>query len=218
LRLLGEARKYALRNQTDFWQFALELPLLRGEEITATVLRGLVVRGLALHGHETIRPGARRRTVHQSVAGFNKHSCFILTEPGAALAAQLDVQDAAALVDGTVSSDDPRRQAAIRPAFVTCPDGRRQLLVLGCLVREYSFPAMNQEIVLNSFEEQQWAQRIVNPFVGHGAQNAKKRQHNTLDRLNRNQVNPLLRFHGDGTGLGITWELLRLPKENPTTT
>jgi hypothetical protein len=34
----------------------------------------------------------------------------------------------------------------------------------------------------------------------------KRRLHDTINSLNRNQKNQLLRFFGDGSGTGIRWE------------
>jgi hypothetical protein len=39
----------------------------------------------------------------------------------------------------------------------------------------------------------------------------KRRLHDTIARLNRNQRHPLLRFLGDGTALGLSWEPLEAP-------
>jgi hypothetical protein len=37
---------------------------------------------------------------------------------------------------------------------------------------------------------------------------AKERLHSAIARLNKHQKNELIRFHGDGTGTGIIWELV----------
>jgi hypothetical protein len=39
-------------------------------------------------------------------------------------------------------------------------------------------------------------------------QNSKRRLHDTINSLNRNQKQNLLRFTGDGSGQGIRWELV----------
>lgn len=37
---------------------------------------------------------------------------------------------------------------------------------------------------------------------------AKRRLNEAVKNLNSHQLNPILRFHGDGTGKGIVWEKL----------
>ena len=46
-------------------------------------------------------------------------------------------------------------------------------------------------------------------------QDSRRRLHEAIDRLNRNQINRLIRFRGNGNGRGILWEPIvdRSPNE-----
>jgi hypothetical protein len=209
LLCLHEAHQSAQRFHSDVWQFALELADLRHEGVMPTTLRGLVVQGLVVHARETTPPRADRRTVQLSPhLRFTERSCFVLTPAGAVLASRVQGPQSE-----QATTSEPEQAV---PSFVTCADGRRELRVLGFVVKEFRVYAMNQEQVLAAFEEQHWPRWIKNPFLNISV-NPKKRQHNTIDRLNRAQKHRLLRFHGDGTGLGISWELLP-PADDTSTT
>jgi hypothetical protein len=60
-------------------------------------------------------------------------------------------------------------------------------------------------LILAVFEEEGWPRRIDDPLPpGHGI-NPKVRLHESIARLNRNQVNRTIRFGGDGYGRGVRW-------------
>jgi hypothetical protein len=65
-----------------------------------------------------------------------------------------------------------------------------------------------QEAILMALEEEHWPPRIDDPLPGHPNHLPKRRLHDTIKSLNRNQKNNLIRFMGDGTGEGIRWELI----------
>jgi hypothetical protein len=73
-------------------------------------------------------------------------------------------------------------------------------------VKLFKVPAINQEAVLAAFEEEEWPPRIDDPLSPRGEQNPKRRLHDTITALNRNQKAPLIRFFGDGSGQGVRWE------------
>jgi hypothetical protein len=86
-------------------------------------------------------------------------------------------------------------------------DGQRKELRLGEeLVKQYRWPAVNQELVLAAFQEESWPPRIDDPIPAALTQDAKCRLQDTIKSLNRNQKRRLLHFRGDGTGEGILWE------------
>jgi hypothetical protein len=58
-----------------------------------------------------------------------------------------------------------------------------------------------------AFEERRWPPSIRSPLA-HNGRNPKLRLRDLIARLNRHQVNRLIRFHGDSTGMGIWWELV----------
>ncbi len=87
------------------------------------------------------------------------------------------------------------------------PDLNR--LTLGNLiVKEYRTPAPNQQLILSAFQEENWPHRIDDPLPPHPELDAKRRLHETIISLNRNQKNRTLRFSGDGNGLGIRWQAI----------
>ena len=67
---------------------------------------------------------------------------------------------------------------------------------------------MNQELVLVSFEEQGWPECIHDPIPPRDGLDSKRCLHDTIKRINRGQLAPLLRFHGDGNGQAVYWEAL----------
>ena len=48
------------------------------------------------------------------------------------------------------------------------------------------------------------------------ARHSKHRLQATVKSLNRNQVAPLIRFHGNGNGLQVYWEVVGLEGAAPT--
>jgi hypothetical protein len=104
--------------------------------------------------------------------------------------------------------------APVAPPDTTCPrlvptwDASRQELRVGnVVVKQFKVPAPNQEVILAAFEEEQWPPRIDDPLPPVPSLDSKRRLHETITSLNRNQKHSLISFHGDGSGQGIRWEL-----------
>jgi len=83
----------------------------------------------------------------------------------------------------------------------------RELRLGDVVVKRFRWPAENQELVLDAFQELGWPARVGNPLAEHPNICPKVRLHDTLKCLNRKQVNELVKFRGDGTGLGILLEI-----------
>lgn len=83
----------------------------------------------------------------------------------------------------------------------------RRLVYRGQVVKRFRMPAVNQETILSAFEEESWPSRIDDPLPQLDDIDPKRRLHDTIKCLNRNQHHEMIRFRGDGTGEGITWEL-----------
>jgi hypothetical protein len=77
----------------------------------------------------------------------------------------------------------------------------------GILAKKYSQPAANQRKLLDALQIAGWPRSLPNPFTGEHGQDLQEVLHDTLKGLNKNQMNKLLAFHGDGTGNGFWWEL-----------
>jgi hypothetical protein len=74
-------------------------------------------------------------------------------------------------------------------------------------VKWFRVPAGNQEAILAAFQEQRWPVRIDDPLPCRHGTDPKERLHAAIRRLNGRQLRRLLRFRGDGTGMGVRWEL-----------
>jgi hypothetical protein len=92
---------------------------------------------------------------------------------------------------------------------------RQQLRLGNKIIKQFKVPAPNQEAILAVFEEESWPPRIDDPLSPVGDQDPKRRLHDTINSLNRNQKVSVIRFLGDGSGQGVRWEFTeRLAREN----
>jgi hypothetical protein len=85
---------------------------------------------------------------------------------------------------------------------------RRELRLGGELVKAYTGPAANQEVILEAFEELGWTKDIDNPLPREKDEDPHKKLEQTVRRLNGHQRAPLLRFHVCGGGHKVRWERL----------
>ncbi|MCI0347881.1 MAG: hypothetical protein L0Z53_00510 [Acidobacteriales bacterium] len=83
--------------------------------------------------------------------------------------------------------------------------GNRRLLFGPLIVKEFIRPAASQILVLTAFQEQGWPRRIDNPLSG-THKKAHEHLRSVIKKLSHGQQ--ILRFHGDGTGQGLWWEVL----------
>ena len=205
LASLIEAQKYAESLSQDIWQFASGIVALRQGGLSHNDLRWLLYRRHVQHGMETTQPGEERRTFRAGGAiRFDRRSCFVLTEAGIAFARQ----GSSALVIESPASLPSNNGSP--PVAVPIWDPDRQELRLGRdLVKCFKTPAPNQELILAAFQEEGWPVHIYDPLPPHPEQDSRRRLHDTINSLNRNQKKPLLRFMGDGSGQGVRWDLNR---------
>jgi len=86
----------------------------------------------------------------------------------------------------------------------------RQLWLSSRLLKAFRQPAPNQTMILDVFQEEQWAEsQIDDPLsraAGEAETDAKRRLHETIKNLNRGLPPGTIRFHGDGTGQRVRWE------------
>ena len=82
---------------------------------------------------------------------------------------------------------------------------RSELLLGGQVVRRVARTNIAKLVVrvLDAFEEDGWTPRIDDPLLGGKKPNRLRR---TIETLNTNLIG--MRFHADGTGEGVRWELL----------
>jgi hypothetical protein len=221
LSVLLESYDYAQDIGCRIWEFAVELAAFRAFELTPSDWRWLCMKGLVDHGREQMTHDEPVRTFLQGGAlRLTRRTCFVLTEAGERYARQL------------VAERGRRSRAIPEPAAMPPQAGpaldlldlsqmvpvwdrdRQQLKVGKFIVKEFKLPAPNQETVLAAFQEENWPPRIDDPLPPQGDIDPKRRLHDTITSLNRNQKNPLVRFLGDGSGQGVRWEGVPQSNEN----
>ncbi len=208
VELLRQARRYADDLKRSQWDFAVEMSSLRDAGLTAGDLRWLTCNGYVEHAREISRPGDERREFRPgSNLRFTSRSCFVLTKTGAEFAE-------------FVSSDGQRLNRPKNSHTRACSNGQpstplpkwnvehRELQVNEVVVKRFRVPAPNQELILSSFQEEGWPDRIDDPLPPAADIDPKRRLHSAINSLNRNQKTSLVRFHGDGNGSGVYWELI----------
>jgi hypothetical protein len=208
LEMLYEAALYAQDLNRSMWDFSLEIGLLREGGLAHSDLRWMLCKGLLEQAGEIhCNESGSRRFHPRSSLSFTRSSCFVLTEAG-----QNFVRET---LNGTVATNRdelllPRSAASLSSQLEIKPcwdRDRQELRVAGQLVKQFKVPAPNQEIVLAAFHEENWPVRIDDPLPPRPDVEPKRRLHDTINSLNRNQKTELMRFFGDGSGQGVRWEL-----------
>jgi len=216
------ARRYAAETGRDPWEFAVTIAELLREGVSESDLRWLACRGQIEYATEVASTGPERRYEHRVSLRFSKRTAFIVTEAGFELQRKtrnnLDHRNGASIT--RANSTNGAIGPAVRP---TTQDGsgelngndrpkwdqdRRELRCSGRLIKVFKLPSPMQERILIAFEEEHWPPRIDDPLPVHPDLDPKRRLHDTIKSLNRNQKTNLIRFMGDGTGEGIRWELV----------
>jgi len=213
------AYDYAQDSQSDPWQFAVELSDLMSIGTTLTDIRWLVRRGFAELARETTIPGDANRTFRPlALICIVADAGVVLTTVGAESIRSL-LRSNRAHIPASASGlrDEPEGPQSLPsmvgpPApsvLVVTPEWdaiHRELRFAGQVVKRYRVPARNQAAILDAFQEDGWPEFIDDPIPPDGNQDPKHRLSVTIKSLNRNQLLPLLRFHGNGNGLQVYWE------------
>lgn len=212
VRLLLEAYLYAMELECDLWDFAVEIEYLHKAGCTGNEFRWLLSKGFVAHAAENTLPGESKRTFRRGKGSggwtFSRRTCFVLTDAGLAFAREA-MGDALHAPLAQLQRVKRVQQASAAKARRPRWDSERQQLRWGkAIVKQFKVPASNQERILAAFEEEGWPVRIDDPLPPNGEQNPKRRLHDTINSLNRNQKQNLIRFTGDGSGQGIRWELV----------
>ena len=209
LSVLLEASRYAQALGRSIWDFAVELECLRAVGVTNTDLRYLICAGYAEHVTEVTQPKSRARVFRKlSNLKFTERTCLILTNFGESFA-QESGGDMIILnqLGANGHHNNGKHTTTDKPSPPKWHKDRRELRVGELVVKHFTVPAPNQEVVFEAFEEEGWPFRIDDPLPPHNGQDPKRRLHETINKLNAHQIHPLLRFRGDGTGRGVCWEL-----------
>jgi hypothetical protein len=221
LAVLWRAYICAQDTGANVWDLSLPTSRLSETGMTSSDLHWMVVKGFAEHGEETTGYGDAHRSFRRGNGYFlSARSRLVLTPSGAALAEdvfgetgrspRITISALAAVADKTFTLASARRAAYERdtPALKPRWDAiRRELSFAGLIVKRFRVPARNQETILGVFQEEGWAPHIHDPLPVTHDIDAPTRLHDAINRLNRRQINPLVRFHGDGKGTGVFWEL-----------
>ncbi|MGI9518602.1 MAG: hypothetical protein ACR2NP_16215, partial [Pirellulaceae bacterium] len=198
IRHLHDTARYAERLEVDIWQFAVPLRTLRDLGIMENDCRYLVFAGLAVHAVETTLSGDMARAFHhRHQVTIGPRSCFVIGSRGRELAAWLLGNDPSEATRPDLKSQVP-----------VWNDERQELQLDDQVIKRFKLPAPNQTRVLRAFEEEKWKPRIDDPLPPKAGLDPKRRLHDTINSLNRNQKVTRIRFFGDGTGKGICWELV----------
>ena len=207
---LWHAYDFARDAHAALWDFAVEIGRLYETGLTTSDLRWLLAKGFVQHGDET----SVYRDAHRSFApsdGFNflATTCFVLTEKGAVFVSH--VMNATPAPGDATSLLVPV-QIAKHASTLLLPlwdPLRRQLSLGDVIVKRFAVPARNQQLILSAFQEEGWPQHIDDPLPGNDKGTCKARLHDAINRLNGKQLDPSIRFHGNGHGNGVFWRLSR---------
>jgi len=221
LSLLEQAREYAAELARSPWDFAVEIAVLREAGLTNSDLRWLVCREYVVCKQDvTTRESSQREFEPGGPLIMTGSACFVLTETGARLARD-GLQEPTPTSTGhnnghsrllLFEANGNHRTPARTPSPPSAPEkpkwdrDRHEFRLGDRLIKVYKLPSPNQEAILMALEEEGWPPRIDDPLPLHPDIDPKRRLHDAIKGLNRNQKSRLVRFMGDGTGEGIRWE------------
>ena len=221
LRVLLEALHYAEQTSGDRWEFAVEFDQLVVLGLTLNDFRWLVRMELVEHRREvTIEDDDGRAFQTTGDLTFPQATCFVLTDKGVSFACG-SRPDASSSKPSSSLLNHTEMQVAINGIASSINDlsaselgvpcwnkERRELCLDGITIKRFKWAAANQEAILAAFEEEGWPHRIDDPISPQPEQDSKRRLSDTIKYLNRKQQNELIRFHGDGSGEGVVWEMV----------
>jgi hypothetical protein len=202
LSLLRDAWDAASDVTCSPWHFAVKREEFRAAGIADTYLLWLLIRGYVAHDQGPQGVSALRAGRGLNVGWLSR---FVLTREGIAFAAEwLDMMPAKPVPVEAAQRGQP--ESSLRPQW---DSELRQLYWGGILVKHFRVPAHNQELILEAFEEEGWPRHIDDPLPQAHGIDPKVRLRYALKGLNRNQVNNVLLFEGDGRARGIVWQRLQ---------
>lgn len=210
LRMLLRAYRFAVETQMDPWQYAVEIEELRLAGVSISELRLLVFMGVVFHGQELANPsGDARRFMLLPKNAIPAKTCFVLSPQGAKAFHQHSSYGQAPSAKSIVRAEAPALDLYGAPPALAIPIWlvrKQELLFDRLIVKRFRQPALNQQTILNAFQEELWAIRIDDPLPPAVGQDSRRKLNDTIKCLNRHQANPLISFRGDGSGRGVLWE------------
>ena len=218
LRMLVRAYQYAMNSKNNPWHFAIEIDEFHRMGVTNSELRWLLAKELVLQAKEvpTTKLGTRA-FVRANSQAFTGDTCFVLSNSVAREVASNSISGSCTKLLRCINSAGRTNESngnSYRRAAPDCKSPEwnlalRELSYGGVLVKRFKTPAPNQVRIIKAFHEEGWPPRIDDPLPPVSDQDSRRRLIDAIRYLNRNQANSLIRFHGDGTGRGILWELTR---------
>ncbi len=228
LRRLEAARHAASLAGVDPWEHAVRVDDLLADGLSQEHLTWLDQIGWIELGYEVSSQTARRRVFAKSLRTVGDVTwCAILTPAGLVAARNCPaptngVESNGRSLNGhepkpathSISNSNGHANGAMRPRSKSRRrrpkwDARTRVLRLGrIVVKRYRGHAPNQIRILDAFQEENWARAIDDPLPPAVDGDARRRLSDTIKVLNRHQVNEVLKFHSNGTGEVVTWELV----------
>ncbi len=156
---LAIAHDYARDAQRDDWQFAVEISRLMELGLTGSDLRWLVEKGYAVHAREITEAGDPDRKFALGInTAFTSETRFLLTDTGLARAAGCGA------VPTLLRICDPDDSKVTDKCIPRWHDSDGTLFLGTQIVKRFTRPSPNQEIILATFEEEGWPERIDDPL------------------------------------------------------
>lgn len=220
LAILWQAHQFAEDSGMNPAEFAVEFDSLQQAGLNRSEVRWLIAKKLAEHYVDTTTGVAENRQfVRRNSLKFEPGSCFVLTSRGAAMTKTMvnfqAIEHSSDLpIDLTTQPPanlDGNSLAALKP---TWDSNMRQLSFRGLLVKTFRVPARNQSMILDAFEEEGWPTHLDDPLPVQSGIDPHARLHDAINRLNRRQINEIVRFIGDGSGEGVCWKPRKICDEN----
>ncbi|MBI3861042.1 MAG: hypothetical protein HY290_04020 [Planctomycetia bacterium] len=187
-------------------QFAVGIEQLRAAGMSDTHLIWLVCRKHANHLHEFTAPGDKVRTFRDLGMNLGPRSRFVLTDGGSEFARPICAKRKrrnGAPVGSRVLAIHQPSSSAQRPQWNA---ERRQLLFDNEVIMQLTGRHGNQELILQTFEEDNWPTRIDDPLPNRKAGDQKQRLRGAVEKLNARSLIPRIHFSCDGNE-GICWSL-----------
>lgn len=198
LRALKDAQEYAQDLNCSIWDFATRPADVGASNVHINDLRWMIRKGWIQHGGGSGIGRQSHPHARPDDSSIRPDSCFILGQNG------IDALTHVLAGHEHVAADPPSGvPATVKPRWDA---ERHELTFVGQIVKQFRWPAANQETILMAFEEESWPSRIDDPLPQVSDVDPKRRLSDSIKCLNRNQRVDLVRFRGDGTGQGIFWD------------
>jgi hypothetical protein len=217
LKLLLEAYDWSHASQLDTRQFAVKASSLCAAGLSETQILWLVWNLYAEHLFECTPPADRERSFRElGHSTLRRRSCLVLTDAGAEftrpICRQIDdrpnVSKDSELAAAPANGRSPAVDSAGKPRWNS---NAFELTFDGEIVLKFTRVAPNEEPILDEFERQGWAPRIMVPTYFKEGTNRKARLHNAVKTLNRKQRVKRIQFSTAGAGRSLCWSPVARP-------